>query len=112
LRTAIANAPFLHADGTICDQEGYDPVSGLLCKWDGKVFPSIPHAPSKTDAMDALAELKKPLAEFPFVTGGGEGKGADKSAALSAMLTALDRRGMDIAPLHGFTAPTRGRERV
>jgi hypothetical protein len=98
----VANAPFLHANGTIHDWEGYDPVSGLLCKWDGQIFPSIPRTPSKNDALAALAELKKPLAEFPFVTNG------DKSAALSAMLTCLDRRGMNIAPLHAFTAPAPG----
>jgi putative DNA primase/helicase len=97
----IANAPFLHADGTIHDWEGYDPVSGLICK-DIQAFPSVPRSPDKAEAAAALAELKKPLAEFPFVTG------ADQAAALSAMLTAIDRRGMDIAPLHAFTAPTAG----
>jgi hypothetical protein len=98
----FANAPFLHADGTIHDWEGYDPVSGLLCKWDGQVFPAVPRTPSKADAVEALAELKKPMAEFPFVTRG------DQAAALSAMLTCLDRRGMNFAPLHVFTAPTPG----
>jgi putative DNA primase/helicase len=98
----IANAPFLHADGTIHDWEGYDPVSGLLCRWDGQVFPSVARAPSKADAEAALTELKKPLAEFPFVTKG------DRAAALSAMLTCIDRRGMNFVPLHAFTAPTPG----
>ena len=97
----FASAPFLHADGTIHDWEGYDPISGLLCKWD-QAFPPIPPMPDKAEAMAALARLKEPLAEFPFVTG------ADKAAALSAILTAVDRRGMDIAPLHAFTAPAPG----
>ncbi len=98
----IANAPFLHADGSIQDREGFDPVSGLLCKWDGQDFPSVPSHPTKDDAAAALAELENPLAEFPFETP------ADKAAALSAILTALDRRGMDVAPLHAFTAPAAG----
>jgi len=98
----IANAPFLHADGSIHDREGYDPVSGVLCKWDGQAFPPVPSTPDKSDAVAALAELEKPLAEFPFETK------ADKAAALSAILTALDRRGMDVAPLHAFTAPAAG----
>lgn len=97
----IANAPFLHADGTIHDWEGYDPISGLFCKWDLS-FPAIPSSPSKADAAAALEELKAPIYEFPFVTS------ADRAAALSAMLTAIDRRGMDIVPLHAFTAPTPG----
>jgi hypothetical protein len=98
----IANAPFLRADGSICDREGYDPVSGLLCKWNGQSFPPVPSQPTKDDAVAALAELEKPLAEFPFETP------ADKAAALSAILTALDRRGMDVVPLHAFTAPAAG----
>jgi hypothetical protein len=98
----IANAPFLHADGTVHDWEGYDPASGLLCKWEGQIFPPVPLMPNKAEAAAALVELKKPLVEFPFVTA------ADRAAALSAMLTALDRRGMDVAPLHAFTAPAAG----
>jgi hypothetical protein len=98
----IANAPFLHADGSIHDREGYDPVSGLLCKWDGQAFPPVPPQPTKDDAIASLAELEKPLSEFPFETP------ADKAAALSAILTALDRRGMDVVPLHAFTAPAAG----
>ena len=33
---------------------------------------------------------------------------ADRSVALSAILTALDRHAMVTAPLHGFTSPTAG----
>jgi transposase len=77
-------------------------VSGVLCKWDGQAFPPVPPQPTKEDARAALAELEKPLTEFPFETR------ADKAAALSAILTALDRRGMDVAPLHAFTAPAAG----
>jgi hypothetical protein len=98
----IANAPFLRADGTICDREGYDAATGVLCKWDGQVFPPVPLNPTRGAALKALAVLEEPLAEFPFVAA------ADKSAALSAILTALDRKGMDVAPVHGFTAPVAG----
>jgi hypothetical protein len=62
----------------------------------------VPLNPTESDIRIALAVLEEPLAEFPFVSQ------ADKSAALSAILTALDRKGMDIAPLHGFTAPAGG----
>jgi hypothetical protein len=51
---------------------------------------------------DRLAILEEPIAEFPFETP------ADRSGMLSAILTALDRKGMDIAPLHAFTAPEGG----
>jgi hypothetical protein len=100
--TGITNTPFLRADGSVCEREGYDLTTGLLCKWQGVRFPCVPVSPTRDDALAALTELEKPFAEFPFVAP------IDKSAALSAALTALDRRGMDVAPIHAFTAPSPG----
>jgi hypothetical protein len=75
----------------------------MLCKWGGAMFPPNPiGAMNRADALEALRWLEEPLAEFPFVSP------ADKSAALSAILTALDRKGIDAVPIHGFTAPTPG----
>jgi hypothetical protein len=45
------------------------------------------------------AALDELIATFPFVTK------ADRSVALSAMLTTLDRHAMATAPLHAFTSP-------
>jgi hypothetical protein len=98
----IVNTPFLRADGSVCEQPGYDPASGLLFKPDGQSFPLVPPSPGKADALDALKELERLIEKFPFVTP------ADKSVALSAMLTALDRHTMPTAPLHAFTSPTAG----
>lgn len=98
----IVNTPFLRADGTICDREGYDPTTAVLCKWEGVSFPPVPLKPTKKDALAALAVLEKPIAEFPFVTP------ADRSAALSGILTPLDRKGVDIVPAHGITSPSAG----
>ena len=98
----IVNTPFLRNDGSLCDQAGYDPVSGLLFKPDGQTFPSIPPQPSKADAAAALAEIECLIETFPFVSL------ADRAVALSAILTTLDRRAMETAPLHGFTAPAAG----
>jgi putative DNA primase/helicase len=96
------HTPFLRADGSLCEQPGYDPASGLLFKPDRESFPPVPREPSKDDALAALATLEQLLATFPFV---GE---ADRAVALSAILTALDRRAMATAPLHAFTSPTAG----
>jgi putative DNA primase/helicase len=100
--TGIINTPFLRADNSICEQPGYDATSGLLFKPNGQSFPSIPQQPSKDDAVAALTLLNRPIDTFPFVTP------ADRAVALSAILTALDRRSMATAPLHAFTAPTAG----
>jgi hypothetical protein len=98
----IVNTPFLRTDGSICEQPGYDAESGLLFKPEGESFPLIPQQPSKHDALAALAQLEALIASFPFVAP------ADRSVALSAMLTTLDRHAMATAPLHAFTSPAAG----
>jgi len=100
--TGIVNAPFLRVDGSLCDQPGYDPHSGLLFKSNGVSFPPIPLKPTRDDALKALAKLIKLIETFPFVTN------ADRSVMLSAFLTALDRRAMATAPLHGISSPVGG----
>ena len=98
----ITNAPFVRSDGSVCEQPGYDPASGLLFKPDDESFPPIPAQPSQYDASLALGRLMHLIADFPFTTP------ADRSVALSAMLTALDRRSLPTAPLHAFTSPAAG----
>jgi len=98
----IVNTPFLRADGSICEQPGYDAHSHLLFKPDSELFPPIPQQPSKDDAAAALAVLQELITTFPFV------KPADRSVALSAILTTLDRHAMANAPLHAFTSPAAG----
>ncbi|MGC2080993.1 MAG: hypothetical protein WA728_34275 [Xanthobacteraceae bacterium] len=102
--SGVTNAPFLRDDGSICEQPGYDPESGVLFKLEcaETAFPPIPQQPNRIDATAALETLEKLIATFPFVTK------ADRAVALSAILTALDRRSMTTAPLHAFTAPLAG----
>ena len=100
--TGITNTPFLRADGSICEQPGYDPTSGLLFKPDDRSFPPIPPEPTKDEAKKALGVIEKLISTFPFVSK------ADKAVALSAILTTLDRRAMTTAPLHAFSAPSAG----
>jgi hypothetical protein len=89
-------------DGSICEQPGYDANSHLLFRPDGELFSPIPQQPSKDEAAAALAVLQGLIATFPFVTP------ADRSVALSAILTTLDRHAMANAPLHAFTSPAAG----
>ena len=101
---SIVNAPFLRADGSLCERPGYDPDSALLyILKPGQSFPSIPVAPTRQQAREAPDHLDGTLLEeFPFV-----GK-IDRAVALSLILTALDRHAMATAPLHGFTSPVAG----
>ena len=100
--SGITKTPFLRRDGSICETPGYDTASGLLYKPGNENFPPIPQQPSKDDALAALALLDHLLDDFPFVGP------ADRSVALSALLTILDRRSMSAAPLHAFSSPTAG----
>jgi hypothetical protein len=100
--SGIIHTPFLRTDGSICETPGYDRQSGLLFKPDNESYPPIPQQPSKTDAVAALNVLEQLIRTFPFVAD------ADRSVALSALLTTLDRRSMTAAPMHAFTSPTAG----
>jgi bifunctional DNA primase/polymerase-like protein len=99
----IVNTPFLRMDGSLCERPGYDQASALLFHPERQSFPSIPAAPTLEEARTALQFLDDVLlAEFPFV------QNIDCAVALSAILTAFDRRAMATAPLHAFSSPTAG----
>jgi putative DNA primase/helicase len=98
----VIDVPTLRPDGSILDRDGYDVETGLLLVPSGTEVPKIPVSPTRDDALDALAMLSKPLGDFPFVTD------ADRSVALSAVLTSVSRTALANAPLHGFSAPTAG----
>jgi hypothetical protein len=100
--SGIISTPFLRFDGSICEMPGYDRASGLLFKPDGMVFPPVPQNPTKADALAALKVLKDLVSSFPFVGP------ADRSVALSGILTPFIRRVLPAAPLHGYRAPVAG----
>jgi hypothetical protein len=97
----IVQAPFLRIDGSLCETPGYDLESKLLFRADD-VFPPIPQQPSRDDALKALELLETLIGTFPFVSS------ADRSVALAAMLTSLDRRSISTAPLFAFNSPAAG----
>ncbi len=104
----IIETPTLRSDGTLLTAAGYDPESGLLLDMGDAVYPKIADQPSREDALAALAYLAEPFKGFPFVPDGRNGTSASRSVMLSAVLTALVRRTLPTAPLHGVSAPTPG----
>ncbi|MCB8881678.1 hypothetical protein ACELLULO517_15630 [Acidisoma cellulosilytica] len=100
--SGVVGAPTLRGDGSILDQPGFDETTGLLLDHRGVQFPEVPQAPSRDDALVALGALKALIKDFPFVAN------ADRSVALSMLLTACVRRSLRTAPLHAFSAPTAG----
>ena len=104
LRGIIAH-PTIRHDGTLLNAAGYDKASGYyLALPPGLNMPSISEKPSKGECVRAMEELEGLLTEFPFIDDGG----ASRSVALSLLITAVVRAAMDVAPIHGATAPIRG----
>lgn len=98
----IVECPTLRPDGTILSEDGYDRATGLILDTGGVAFDPVPEAPTREDGVAGLEKLKVLIRQFPF-----KGPGS-LSVALSGFLTALCRRSLPAAPMHGFTAPAAG----
>jgi hypothetical protein len=98
---AIARAPFLREDGSICDAPGYDPASRTLYI-PSIDFPPIPDDPSRDDALAALARLREPFNEFPWK------EAASESAFVSHILAEAARLAMERCPMYFYDAPMAG----
>ncbi len=94
----VITAPIMRDDGSILSKPGYDEKTGLYLYGDIEWLPIL-DTPTLKDAQSAIKTLIEPFGEFPFVDP------ADRSVLLSAILTALQRRLLDFAPLFGFDAP-------
>lgn len=92
----IISAPIMRPNGTALCSAGYDPQTGLYLTED---WPEVNRDPTRHQALAALRELQEPFSEFPFVAP------EDHSVLIAAVLTALQRRLLDAAPLFAFTAP-------
>lgn len=94
----IARQPYLRADGSLMTGAGFDAASGMFGAFNVREF-HVPAAPTKADAQRALAELTALLGEFSFASDNA------RSAALAAMLTAVVRASLPVAPLFHALAP-------
>jgi hypothetical protein len=113
----VTTSPLLSADGTLRVVEGYDRATRLLCC-------DIPHLnvverPTKADAAAAMAVLRGAFRTFPFADSSRcwdhalglevidltRLPGRDESAFLVALLTAVCRASLWLAPGVLITAP-------
>jgi hypothetical protein len=113
----ITSAPLLHDDGTIRVAEGYDAETRLWCERVPAV--TVPAAPSREDAAAALLRLRRWFRTFCFadaervaetdvpvpVVDVTKPPGADESAFLCALLTAVCRPCLWLAPALLVRAP-------
>jgi hypothetical protein len=97
----VITTPTLRPDGSLLSKPGYDAATGLLLVAPPPM-PAIPEHPSREDALAALNLLRELLGEFPFV------RDADRSVALSALITPVVRGAMQVVPMHAVTAPEAG----
>lgn len=108
----IASTPLLRPDGSIHSTPGYDLHSGCWLEHIPDVSAAIPSRPSRNDAVRALQFLRSQFASFcfadapttrvpdiesPLVDTDQPPRG-DESAFLAALMTAVCRPSLDLAP--------------
>lgn len=98
----VITSPTLRPDGSLLDQPGYDQATSLYLAMDPELHMPVLPAPTRDNALAALARLKGLLAEFEFATA------ADKSVELSLMVTLAARPAMPVAPLFHLRAHASG----
>jgi putative DNA primase/helicase len=98
---AIATAPFIRPDLTVCAEPGYDECSRTFYA-PNAAFPALPEHPTRAEAQVALSTLLAPFAEFPFADP------AHKAAFAAHLLTEAVRPAVDTVPLFVYTAPEAG----
>lgn len=95
----LARQPyFRETDGKLVTQPGYDPVSKMYGEFDPADFP-LPE-PTEKAAQEALGRIRHLLREFRFNTE------ADEATAIAAILTAVVRPTLSIAPGFHTRAPS------
>lgn len=98
---AIARAPFIRPDGTICDEPGYDSRSRVLYVPSAE-FPRISTDPSHAEAFEALERIRGIFDQFPWK------ERASESAFLSHILSEASRLAIDRCPMFFYDAPDAG----
>jgi len=98
---ALTNHPTTRPDGSTLQTAGFDSATGLLYEPDA-AFPHVPDAPTKEEARAALKLLKRVVRGFEFASD------LDRTVWLCAVLTAIVRDSLPIAPFFAFDAPLPG----
>ena len=115
--TGVSTAPLLSPDGSVRVADGYDQATGLWCCGVPKL--RLPVRPTRADAEAALALLRETFRTFPFADAPRRWDlspavevvdltcppGRDESAFLNALLTAVSRASLWLAPGLLLTAP-------
>lgn len=98
---AVARAPFIRADGSICDTVGYDRRARVLYLTSA-TYPGIPAMPDQDTAGEALRRIRGVFHQFPWK------EPASESAFVSHILSEAARLALDTCPMFFYTAPQAG----
>ena len=98
--TGIAHQPYFDANDQLVTTPGFNAATGVYACFGAETY-SI-SAPTVEDAQHCLMMLKAELSEFEFE------KPEDLSAAICAMLTAVIRAGLPLAPAFNISAASSG----
>lgn len=111
--SGLVTTPTLRPDGSVLREPGYDIETRLFHHADRrlKLHDALTN-PTRQDAERALRALAGLLGEFPFVgieaAAGQPERTVGGAVALSAIVTAVARGALSVAPLHAFRAPAAG----
>jgi hypothetical protein len=97
----VLTAPLLLPNGRVIDERGYDPETGLYlaCRNDFRL--PNPH-PGPQEVQEAIDRIWNVFKTFPFVGP------VDRGVFLAAILTAVVRPGLTLAPAFGLDAAEQG----
>lgn len=95
---AISPVPVLRADLSLWIEPGYDALTGVYHQ-PTIAMPSILPAPTRDDALQALARLVESFNEFPYASREGV------SVFLSHIISAVLRPSFDTSPIFLYTSP-------
>jgi len=98
----ITQCPYLNRNLEAEFKYGYNAETEVFLTRDVPLLSTLPHNPSREEAISSLYYLRDFFKTFPFASE------TDFSVALSALLSAVNQVNLDNIPLHAFNAPAAG----
>jgi hypothetical protein len=99
---ATVNLPYATPDGAIVVVPGFNAENGVYANIAPDAIAAIPEKPSDLDIISALMMLWMPWSGYRFASA------TDRAAMLAAIMTAVCRAALGIAPAFFFDAPAQG----
>ena len=96
---SLSLLPFARRDGSIVTTPGFDSKTGVFAHFDAEQLSPIPAKPTADDVIDAIRQIWRPVEAYPMATDN------DRAGMFAAIMTAVIRPAIDIAPGFLYEAP-------